>query len=1649
MATVKGDVHDIGKNIVGVVLQCNNFEVDRSRRDGQPATRSSRPPGTKTGQKSIGLSGLITPSLDEMVHVASEMQRQQFDLPLLIGGATTSPAHTAVKIEPHYEGPVIYVKDASRSVGVAQALVEPASREELVAKTRSDNARSAASAPSSSLSLAITRCATPGGGAKAPRLPADSAAAAWISGTAVTSESTVSMPSPTTSGAPSSGAPKRTARPCMRPSALRGTATPALVGRRGSSQVRCTPKIRPPVPDPDAGRSPVTAERARSALDQLAARPSLGWTDLDQAFDAVAPTVRDDTVVLYLGDGIGTTGDADPVALAQRLRRLRPRGAAAFHAVSTSSTYEKGVLEAIAALGVGSVRAAGDDPAQAAYRLLAEVAQPAVKDLKIEFEGLRVARVYPEVLPNLPAGAQQVVLGRFLPTGGAQRGRVVVTGTLKGKPVRYASELVLAEGETGNSFVPRLWARRHLDALLEQGRTQTVAEEIVAFSEEFGIMTPYTSFLVLESDADRERYGVQRRVKMRDGETFFAEGRDRAAMQLLAQQMKLARTWRLGLRKKMLREIETLGVHLHGGAVAVGRTEYGARERRRGGKDGGFFDDGDEGNELLGDRSEHAGLEGETDPDDTAPDAEEYERDFAADKKEKAQEELEMPAELAEPLAQVPAGAPSLTADSFAFSMMSKRSQAPHRSRRDLVLNQPVGQRGAYRGGTPAFASYRFPHLPAAPGPMAAAPDPDWPAEVITLLRRLDRRASLLALDGGVELSLRGSRMHPLRGHAESLDRARGLIGSRGWWVRAVSFGGEPIEQWLQDDQRGAVATGVRLGRRREAAATDRQAWPFPLRDQSLSDVVRRFGGYAASLEAGEGDLVTVVFTKDDYEIRWTIDRSKSVLVETAATSAGVRGRTMVLSKFVEAAGQWWATEIVERNAEGRQVARYRLNVTDLDRAEFRRVLDGVLAAHADVIFVEQKDPELAVAKQAAHERTAGFAEYFMLALHFGASGQWDRAWQEFGRAEKLVSDKPGTRWLRVQLASLSRRGQQMKVELASLAEEVARSDGPATDFLAHHTLRLASSVQHANEMLVLLHTLSPAFERREDHGAAWRKAAFKRARAQWLQSAGHADRARDQYAELWTEFGYELLSVTNYMDALQRAGDRRRAIATARRAMTQYEWQEGEAEQIYQRWTQQLWDLRATDELLEVLAQWTAREPSQQTAYQRLLSVQLQLGRSAEANRWVRERLALELKPVSTPAARAQVSAAVSILLGNGWGYWNRHVDPIWFGPLAEFCHRLIDADNSTWHLAVRVMQDGRFQRSDEYAALQKALLGDLLAANAIAKMPLDRLGRYVQWLPWHRTKVGEDDWLRVAEGLRARWDDSAVEDRATVAHLLLSVLDAHGERDRAIDFVRARLELAGADQRPAIAHDLMNRLARLPWTAEVEAELLTLLPQLQPEGATDEHRAWLAASTVRWLSARVFSMRYEALLGPVAEREKLSRRELGQRRQQARRDARRALVARWAEERDRHSAWAKPWFELERLCFAVRLGEDLKAIDGEARELFFSVRKTELTDQILRERCAYVLEYAATRRRAPDGLADAVTEFLREQLARAEKASPPDDSIAWRDHLFRLLVALDQPNRLAELLQEWIVPAGCPGRGPSPPTRREPCRHSRRLCS
>lgn len=314
-----------------------------------------------------------------------------------------------------------------------------------------------------------------------------------------------------------------------------------------------------------------TAENIKAARDYLEQRISLGWTNLDVAYEAAFRIAKPGTQVIYIGDGIVTAGDRNPQSFVKRLAKLvtdtfekKPENKPALHAITVGNINDLTVLRGIAANG-GSVRSvAGEQtPQLVATELLNELSQPGLRDLQVEFRGVKVAALYPERLPNIPAGTQQIMVGRYLPEGRQQSGEIVVTGKRGNETVRYAARVNFADAETGNSFIPRLWGRGHLEHLLAQGTSAAIREQIIALSEEFHIITPYTSLLVLESDADRERFGVKRRFEMRDGERFFQDGKNNANFELAQQQLKRAAEWRLNLRRNVLRQWANYGRNSH------------------------------------------------------------------------------------------------------------------------------------------------------------------------------------------------------------------------------------------------------------------------------------------------------------------------------------------------------------------------------------------------------------------------------------------------------------------------------------------------------------------------------------------------------------------------------------------------------------------------------------------------------------------------------------------------------------------------------------------------------------------------------------------------------------------------------------------------------------------------------------------------------------------------------------------------------------------------------------------------------------------------------------------------------------------------------------------------------------------------------
>ena len=322
-----------------------------------------------------------------------------------------------------------------------------------------------------------------------------------------------------------------------------------------------------------------TEENLAAVARFLRDRRSLGWTNLDQAFANVLKKAPTGSQVVYIGDGIVSAGDPDPAAFAKRLDHMvgdfrqpadsstaKPSGdskSITLHAVSVGNTYESVGLEAIASIGRGSVRSIGGEqlPQQVARDLLREIVEPGLRDVSVEFRGLKVAAVYPGRLPNVAAGTQLILVGRYLPKSDSsdQNGEVIVTGLHGTERVKYSARISLKDAETGNSFIPRLWGRAHLDYLLAQGHSSAIHDEIIRLSEEFHIITPYTSLLVLETEADRERFGVKRHYEMRDGERFFTAGRDDANYELLQQQMKRAGDWRIGMRNRVLQSLTSFG----------------------------------------------------------------------------------------------------------------------------------------------------------------------------------------------------------------------------------------------------------------------------------------------------------------------------------------------------------------------------------------------------------------------------------------------------------------------------------------------------------------------------------------------------------------------------------------------------------------------------------------------------------------------------------------------------------------------------------------------------------------------------------------------------------------------------------------------------------------------------------------------------------------------------------------------------------------------------------------------------------------------------------------------------------------------------------------------------------------------------------
>ncbi len=1424
----------------------------------------------------------------------------------------------------------------------------------------------------------------------------------------------------------------------------------------------------------ESERLPATDATVDGALDKLATRRSLGWTDIDLALDTALTAADEKTTVLYVGDGIGTTGDADPVALAERIRARGAKSEAVVHAIAVSSKYEAPVLAALARIGGGSVRSVGADPVGAAYQVLSEAARPVVKDLKVRIDGIRTARVYPEVLPNLPLGAQQVVLGRFLPGDQPQSGTVTMSGLLDGKPVQYTAKLSIPAADVGNSFLPRLWARRHLDALLAGGNTPEIREEIISFSERFGIMTPYTSFLVLESDEDRERYGVARRVRMRDGERFFADARDRATLEITRQSVKNAARWRQELRRGMLREIADLGRSLPiaeptprfaGQEINLGDGPWDADEVTAetigiGGGAGGSF--GGRGGGRAGSRGRSLGsnledLEKKSEDAWGADDAEDRQR--GEPNSMPARDGLEQPSAggpKPKSRAASPAESPANELDSieeFEEELADKRfDREARRSRSKGYMGRPEN---VYGGGMSlqqfggrlvyprpphvlTLSNLGFPHIPEPPKKDDdETPDPDFDPAIAKLFSELWMRPKLGELGKALHLTSLSESLHTTRQSVTGFSQAELRLAPSAWVFETAGLHAQPAAQWVHAGKRAGLAKGKRLARSRDAEPEDARAWHFPLWNLHVQPLAKSWRGWRGTLVRGEDGMVEIhlrrIDAPDDIAIL-VIDESRKVLLEQRRVHDGkVTGRT-TYDDYVQIAGLWWPRRVETRDDDDAVTQRRTLTVEEIEVENVAENATRLTASLSDAIVVDGKLPTITESKERVHERKAGFIELLTLALHHAATQQWDPTWERWDAAEALEAKKIGSRWIRASFMHRARIGEAFKQHVQSMVAPVVATSGLEGAYAAPELYGVASRVLGPNERLDLLTELKTGWIEAGVTGAELREKRWHWAMVNALQGIDDQAGARALVATMFERWPTDLDIVLRFEADRFNVGHRDDAVATLATSVSQREpWTDRERHSLYVRYTDRLWALRRLDKLAAVLDEWVKRRPEYSAPYQRRIATRYLRGDTDAGDAHVERILTSSFGADAQEDVWAELSAAIMVALGDGWAFRVSHVDSRWHAPLRDVVLRLarMDLDRRRSD-ADRIMREYRFRRTDAYKQVHAALREDLAADGAVESMARNRLGWYVRQLSWHRNNVDQDVFDSMVARLTTRWEKT--EDRHEIdaaAANVLHVLDQHGDKDAAIVFVRKRLEREPDDRKHTIARDLVNRLVAGKHSEAVEAELFSLLQYLPaPEDGEEMIRSRLAKA-VRSIGDRLYRWRYEKALGTPEERKALTRAEQKLRRKESRATARRELVTVLAAATPSVPEPARPWMDIERLCYAIEAGDDIPAVATEARGVLRADWEPNGNplDRVLRERAAAVLAYGCTRRNAPETLPQEVLgDFSLALTAQAEVLVNDEKAVElmdWHYQIYRLLIALDRPDDLEKRLTSWIIPA------------------------
>ncbi|MFZ4394433.1 MAG: VIT domain-containing protein [Kiritimatiellia bacterium] len=1417
-----------------------------------------------------------------------------------------------------------------------------------------------------------------------------------------------------------------------------------------------------------------------AASEFLAARSSLGWTDLARTFSNVLSRATAKTLIIYVGDGIGTTGDANPVNIAQALKRLH-KGTGTVHAVATGSSFEPGILKALAGMGGGSFRRieGRNGPQTAAMTLLGEIAQPAIRDLAIEFKGLRAARIYPEVLPNVCAGQQQIVLGRYLPEGRDQSGEVVVSGMRDGKPVRFKAAISLKDAEAGNEFIPRLWARMHLDALLEQGQTQPIKDEIIALSEDYHIMTPYTSLLVLESDEDRERFKVKRRFTMRDGERFFAEGRDAATLELRQKQILAAGKWRQDLRRDALRELLNMGRDpasweqlMSAGGGGPGHRFMGGKGRggsmaRVGGRmgagggisfyvpelndskvtadmgwDGGYDRDRsgtarDDLDSLFGD-----GKDTDAPGKSVNEPMEQIERhkdeEIAGDRLDMVMSDAMTARIVKKKIRGRPEGSLGYARDSFSEADNRKSSTAYRH------VTKAYNYSGSYYSDpTYAFSSI-LPSLAPPPADIAAQPgQPPWTEDVRRIADSLLRQPVLDALDGGVEIDLTHNDMaRPQRGSTYQ-NRLTILYSPRKWVSRCAADRSRTLTDWADSDTRGVLCQAMQLGRQRKAQKADlRLQLPGVgyFNDYSLVPLAQTFGGRTAAMQTHTQGQVTITLrflSNPSYEQRLLIDPRRHVLLRQETWSDGKIMSQTAFEGFVEAAGCWWATKVTTTDSDGQITGVTTASIKEMAAKDFEKQYGASLPDTDRAIVLRDPMPDLAAARQADFEKQASFDDLLALISHYTKSQQWEQVNKLWQRAEALGKGKPGIEWMTDVILEMTRRNDELSKRCLERAKRLV-TEKPQDDlFLSMSIKTRADSAMQVNERLVLHETLRPVYDRQPARlrtGVAWRQA-----QAQLLRQAGRIDEARKVWDALAREFPEDTSIQTQYVQAMSEAGELPAALQWIKSLLAKPDlWAKAERDSVRSSVLSQILFRGPTAEWLAFLEEWMVESPVYSGVHDNYLSALIRTHQTDKANglitQWIDEGMAGQKTEVKgqkpegmTEAEQARtvrLGAAVRMTLGqeNYYGSYSdrRQYDERWSPLLAKVVAGTYRSP-TLYGLANQIMQHDAFRQTKEASDLRRRFV-DVLIEDA-GVLGSQHVSHLVSWLMASDPALKDETWQAIGRAVTARWaKEQETSARHQIAQTVLQILRRSGGNGEVLAFLHRQAKEGPSEYRDTYARQLFDELRAQPWNVAFEDECFALLGRLS-SATNAADRLPVVVPALYDLVDAMEEGRCQALRNAVPKKEELSRTEFQSLQRQKRSDARAGIIKRLADEVGRQDAALAPWLTIERLALAVRQKQEPRVLAGECRKLLGAEPAAENGQTLLQwhlaDRALTTWACLAAMQPRDEMLAAPLITFLDKGIAQ----NP--DSPYWKHQKYRLLVALDKPADLEKTLTAWVEPA------------------------